>query len=156
MPSILFVCSANQCRSPMAEALFKSILEDAGVRSDWRVESAGAWAYPNVPATDLARQAMRDRGLDIEDHRAQTVTEDLIDQFGLVLVMEDRHRRFLQNQFPAYADRVRLFSGIVDRKDDIADPVTGTLDTYRATIKQMQSLFEKGFDRILEWVERRS
>jgi protein-tyrosine-phosphatase len=136
----------------MAEALFKSILEEAGVRSEWRVESAGAWAYPSVPATDLARQAMRERGLDIEEHRAQAVTEDLMDQFDLVLVMEDRHRSFLQTQFPAYADRVRLFSGIIDRKDDIADPVTGTLDTYRATVDELALIFRRGYDRLLQWV----
>jgi len=140
----------------MAEALFKTILEDAGVRSDWRVESAGAWAYPDMPATDLARQAMRERGLDIEDHRAQPVSGELLAEFDLVLVMEERHRSFLLHQFPAYADRVKLFSEIVDRKHDIADPVTGTLGMYRATVQQMLLFFELGFNRILEWVVRRS
>jgi protein-tyrosine-phosphatase len=152
MPSILFVCSANQCRSPMAEALFISILEEAGVRSDWRVESAGVWAYPNIPATDLACQAMRERGLDIEDHRAQAVTEDLIDQFDLVLVMEDRHRKSLQDQFPAYSDRVRLLSEVGGGECDIVDPVTGTLDTYRATVDELIELFRRGYNRLLEWV----
>lgn len=156
MPSILFVCSANQCRSPMAEALFKSILDDAGVLSNWRVASAGTWAEDGVPATDLARQVMRERGLDIEEHRSQPVSGELLAEFDLVLVMEDRHREFLQRSYPLVVDRVRLFSEIAGLETDIDDPITGTVVTYRATVKQMVTLFEQGFDRILEWVIKRS
>lgn len=156
MPSILFVCSANQCRSPMAEALFKSILDDAGVLSNWRVASAGTWAEDGVPATDLARQVMRERGLDIEEHRSQPVSGELLAEFDLVLVMEDRHREFLQRSFSLVVDRVRLFSEIAGLETEIDDPITGTVVTYRATAKQMVTLFEQGFDRILEWVIKRS
>jgi len=155
MPSILFVCSANQCRSPMAEALFKSILHEAEWGDDWRVESAGVWASPGERATPSARRVMRERGLDIEDHRSRPVTEGLLSQFDLVLVMEGRHAEVLQNQYPAYADRVKLFSALVGRTDDIDDPVTGTLDTYRAAADELEVMLRRGFDRILEWTAAR-
>ncbi len=151
MPSILFVCSANQCRSPMAEALFKSILDDMGVGASWRVESAGVWAYPGEQATSSARRVMRERGLDIESHRSQPVTAALMAQFDLHLVMEGRHAEVLRSQFPAYADRVHLFSALVGGTDDIGDPVTGTLDTYRAAADELADILQRGYDRILKW-----
>jgi protein-tyrosine-phosphatase len=155
MPSILFVCSANQCRSPMAEALFKSILDEAELSDDWRVESAGVWAYSGERATPSARRVMQERGLDIEDHRSQPVTEELLSQFDLVLVMESRHAEALHNQFPAYTDRVKLFSTLVGQKEDIDDPVMGTLDTYRAAAGELVDILQRGYDRILEWTAAR-
>ena len=156
MPSILFVCSANQCRSPMAEALFKSILDEAGVLSNWQVASAGTWAHEGIRATDLARQVMRERDLDIEGHRSQPASIELLAESDLVLVMEERHREHLQRDFPLVGDRVYLFSEIAGRETDIDDPVTGTAETYRATIELMMDIFEEGFDRIVEWVVKRS
>jgi protein-tyrosine-phosphatase len=155
MPSILFVCSANQCRSPMAEALFKSILDEAELADAWCVESTGVWAYPGERATPSARRVLRERGMDIENHRSRPVTEGLLSQFDLVLVMEGRHAEVLQNQYPAYADRVKLFSALVGRSDDIDDPVTGTLDTYRAAADELEVMLRRGFDRILEWTTAR-
>ena len=152
MPSILFVCSANQCRSPMAKALLKSILIDAGVLSNWQVASAGTWAHEGVHATDLARQVMRERGLDIEEHRSQSVSGEMLAEFDLVLVMEERHREFLQRTFPLVAGRVHLFSEITGREVDIADPVTGTLDTYRTTVEELTEMIQEGYDLILQWV----
>ncbi len=155
MPSILFVCSANQCRSPMAEALFKSILDEADLGDTWRVESAGVWAYSGESATPSARRVMRERSLDIENHRSRPVTEGLISQFDLVLVMESRHAKALQGQFPAYTDRVKLFSALIGRTDDIDDPVTGTLNTYRVVADELEDLLRRGIDRILEWTAAR-
>ena len=156
MPSILFVCSANQCRSPMAEVLFKSILDDAGVLSNWRVASAGTWAHDGIHATDLARQVMRERGLDIEGHRSQPTSGEMLAEFDLVLVMEERHREYLQRSYPLVVDRLNLFSEIAGYETDIDDPVTGTAATYRATVEQMAAIFEQGYDCILEWVVKRS
>jgi protein-tyrosine-phosphatase len=152
MPSLLIVCSANQCRSPMAEALFKALLVEKNVNEPWRVESAGTWANEGAPATQFARQVMRERGLDIEDHRSQPVTGALLEAFDLVLVMEERHRAFIQTEFPDHADKVHLFSAIVDREYDIEDPVFGTIETYRATVDEMVDLLERGYARIREFM----
>nr|NIM45857.1 hypothetical protein [Nitrososphaeria archaeon] len=56
MPAVLFVCSANQCRSPIAEVLFREHLEQIGIGDEWRVESAGIWAMDGAPAMALARE----------------------------------------------------------------------------------------------------
>jgi protein-tyrosine-phosphatase len=140
----------------MAEALFKSILNENGVLSNWQVASAGTWADTGIQATNLARQVMRERSLDIEGHRSQPISGELLAESDLVLVMEERHREYLQRSFPLVGDRVHLFSEIAGYETDIDDPVTGTLETYRATVDQMAAFFVEGFDRILEWVVKRS
>jgi protein-tyrosine-phosphatase len=92
MPSVLFVCSANQCRSPMAEVLFEALLEERGDRDDWRVESAGVWAYNGARATTNAQRAMENRGLDLRAHTSQPAERTLLKQFDVIVVMEQEHK----------------------------------------------------------------
>lgn len=150
MPAVLFVCSANQCRSPMAEALFREHLEQLGVEDEWRVESAGVWAMDGASATALARDVMSERGLDLTLHQSQGVHADLLREFDLVLVMEDRHLRSLQRNYPEEADKVYLLTAMADGEGDVEDPVWGTKETYQATVKELEDLLVQGFDRIVE------
>jgi protein-tyrosine-phosphatase len=152
LPSILFVCSANQCRSPMAEALFREHLEQMGVGDAWRVESAGVWAMVEAPAMALAREVMKERGLDISDHRSQGVSAEFLQEFDLILVMEDMHRRSLQRNYPEAADKVYLLTEIADREGNIDDPVYGTKETYLATVEKLEELLKQGFIKILQLV----
>lgn len=134
----------------MAEALYKDQLVQAGQGDGWRVESAGAWAVEGARATDFARQVMRERGLDIDGHSSRPVTEEMLQDFDLILVMEARHKEFLHNQFPKFAERIYLMSGMIDRALDVEDPVWGTLETYRVTVEEMVDILERGNDCILE------
>ncbi len=148
MPSILFVCSANQCRSPMAQVLFEAFLVGKGVREEWRVESAGVWAYEGSRATANAQTAMAERGLDLSQHVSQPADSTLLKQFDLTLVMEQRHKTVLQEQNPQLADRIYLMREIADQEGDFADPVGGSLERYRAAADELERLIEGSFDRI--------
>ena len=95
--SVLFVCTANQCRSPMAEVLFKGFLEGSReIPDQWMVGSAGLYAYPNYPATPHAQSAMINCGLDLTDHQSQPVTEALLDKYNLILCMESNQKRTIK------------------------------------------------------------
>jgi protein-tyrosine-phosphatase len=153
MPSILFVCSANQCRSPMAQVLFEAFLVEKGEREAWRVESAGVWAYEGSPATANAQTAMAERGLDLSRHLSQPADSTLIKQFDLTLVMEQRHKTVLQEQNPQLADRIYLLRVIAGQKGDFADPVGGSLEQYRAAADELGMLMRDGVDRIDELVK---
>ena len=134
----------------MAEALFREHLEQLGVEDEWRVESAGVWAMDGASATALARDVMSERGLDLTLHQSQGVHADLLREFDLVLVMEDRHLRSLQRNYPEEADKVYLLTAMADGEGDVEDPVWGTKETYRATVKELEDLLVQGFDRIVE------
>jgi len=153
MPSILFVCSANQCRSPMAQVLFEAFLVEKGAREEWMVESAGVWAYDGSPATANAQKAMAERGLDLSRHLSQPTSSTLLKQFDLTLVMEQEHKKVLQDQNPQLADRIYLMREIVDQEGDFADPVGGSLERYRAAADELGMLMRDGMDRIEELVK---
>lgn len=153
MPSILFVCSANQCRSPMAEVLFEAFLVDKGVRDEWRVESAGVWAYEGSRATANAQVAMVERGLDLSRHLSQPTSSTLLKQFDLTVVMEQEHKTVLQEQNPQLVDRIYLMREIAGQEGDFADPVGGSLEQYRVAADELGMLMRDGMDRIDELIE---
>ena len=85
--SVLFICTANQCRSPMAAALLKSLVTQYGEADRWRIQSAGTWAEPGRPATQLAQAVLRRRNLDLSDHRSRALDAALLAEASIVLVM---------------------------------------------------------------------
>ncbi len=153
MPSILFVCSANQCRSPMAEVLYRQLIEEKGEADDWRVESAGVWAYQGAPATQNAQVVMAEHDLDLSQHLSQPASSTLLKQFDLTLVMEQEHKTVLQDQNPQLVDRIYLMREIAGQEGDFADPVGGSLERYRAAADELGMLMRDGIDRIDELVK---
>jgi protein-tyrosine-phosphatase len=132
----------------MAEALFRAQLASEGGSDDWRVDSAGTWAIEGAPATDLARRAMREEGLDIEDHRSKPTSEALIRNYDLILVMERRHWAYLRDEYPEFGNKVHMLAGMVGEDHDVEDPVAGTIETYRETVEELGWMLEEGFDAI--------
>jgi len=154
MPSILFVCSANQCRSPMAEVLFEAFLVAKGVREEWMVESAGVWAYEGSRATANAQKAMEERDLDLSQHLSQPADSTLLKQFDLTLVMEQRHKTVLQEQNPQLVDRIYLMREIADQEGDFADPVGGSLERYRAAADELEMIIKDSYERITAVIDK--
>jgi len=114
---ILVVCVGNICRSPMAEVLLKSALRE---QDDITVESAGLGALVGHPASAYAVELMEELGEDISGHRARQIHPDMVSAADLVLVMESRHKRAIDDADPTARGKVhRLgdWQGI-----DIADP----------------------------------
>jgi protein-tyrosine phosphatase len=149
MPSILIVCTANQCRSPMAMALLRKRLGDLKLEEVWDVDSAGTWGFDGVPATDNAIQTMQERGLDLGDHRSRKVTEEMLSSYDLILTMENFHKEAVQIEFPEYADKVYMLSEMVGEAWDVKDPVGNPLQDYRTTADLIERTIEDGVERIL-------
>lgn len=147
--STLFVCSANQCRSPMAEALLRMRLEQSGISdNEWRVASAGCWAYPQMPATSKAVTAVSDMGADLHNHSAQAVSADLLEDFTLILCMENGHVDFIKRHFPEHASHVFLLSEMIDEEFEIDDPIGMHQQDYRDTADQILGLISEGLEKI--------
>jgi len=153
MPSILFVCTGNICRSPLAAALWRARV--AG-EPGWRVESAGTWALDEHPASANTLAVLAERGLEATSHRARTVNGELLSAFNLILVMERGHAEALRAEFPDVAGRVYLLSEMIGKKFDIADPYGGPVVEYEATAQEIERIFELGADRMRELARDKS
>jgi protein-tyrosine phosphatase len=131
-PTLLFVCTGNVCRSPMAEHLLRALM---GPEPDWSIRSAGLQAGSGLPISTSARAALTQRGIDAGDHRSRPLTEALVDEATLIVVMTAAQRSEMQSRFPEHADKVyllRSFAAAVE-DEDIDDPIGATVDTYRRT-----------------------
>jgi protein-tyrosine phosphatase len=153
--SILFVCTANICRSPMAAAIFRKKLEEAS-RSEpelgrgWRVESAGTWARQGYPAALLSQLVLESMGIDLRDHRSRIVSSELLAAFNLILTMERGHKEALAAEFPELASRIFTVSQMVLATYNIRDPIGGALADYEETASELEKIFTQGFDKIVQ------
>ncbi len=151
MPSILFVCTANQFRSPIAAACLKQALKPENSGDDWVVESAGTWAETGLHAPVFALQISRKLGLPgLGRHITRQVDKKLLEQFDLIIVMESGHKEGIVSEFPSTRGRVYLLSEIVDGITyNIADPIGADVDPDQVAI-ELQTLIKKGADRIIQ------
>jgi protein-tyrosine-phosphatase len=156
MPTVLFVCTANMCRSPLAEVLFREMLRRRGLQPGWRTESAGVYASDGQPATEFSRQVAAERGLDLSSHHSKPVDAERLHSADLVLVMEPVHRQVLQDGFPQLAGRVHLLTEMAGESGPVEDPVGTTIENYRETADRLVDLLSRGFDRIQALVRTHS
>ncbi len=148
MPSVLFVCTANLCRSPMAMAIFRSKVGQ--LNNGWRIDSAGTWAVDGEPAHPKARQVIAEQGLNLDEHRSQSITRELLLSYNLILTMEQGQKEAIQVEFPEAAKRVYLLTEMIGGSYNVHDPVAGSIEEFRITAGEMDRLLTDGFEKIAE------
>ncbi|MHC1783153.1 MAG: hypothetical protein AB9891_10445 [Anaerolineaceae bacterium] len=143
--SVLFVCSANRCRSPMAAGIFRSLLGD---EPGWSIGSAGTWATEGLPVLLEVQEIMNGRGIDLTHHRARQISGKLLAVSHLVLVMEPGHQESIQSEFPETASSIFLLSEMSGRWQPVPDPVGGSLQDFQNTAAELELLISQGLERI--------
>ena len=146
MPTIIFVCTGNTCRSPMAAALATSIFGQNNL--DITVLSAGVAAADNYPASQNAVLAMEDENIDLTPHLSTLISQEIIVQSALILTMTTSHLQIVKNIHPtANAYTLAQYAG---KKHDISDPFGGDLETYRKCAMQIKKLLTASVAKLKE------
>ncbi|MDH4133042.1 MAG: low molecular weight protein arginine phosphatase [Gemmatimonadota bacterium] len=146
MTHVMFVCTGNTCRSPLAEALLRRKLADRGVEGV-SVSSAGTGAWEGAPASEGAYLVGLEHGLDLSDHRARLLSREVAAAATLILTMARHHRARVEQLGTATEARVLgEYSGRGDA--EVADPFGGDLELYREVLAELDAMLEGVADRL--------
>ena len=144
---LLFVCTGNTCRSPLAEVIARHLIADRAI-PDLTVGSAGTSAWADSTASDGALLVALEHGLNLGDHRSRALAQELVNNAQIILTMGPHH-----------LDRAEALGGTgrswmltdyaAGEPRPVSDPFGGDLDVYRATFVELEQAIDAVLDRIV-------
>jgi protein-tyrosine phosphatase len=147
---ILFVCTGNICRSPMAKAMFEDMVRNDPVLSSARIEVSSAGMTPTYnTASSEAVEVMREYGLSLAGHQSRAIDSSLVAWADLILTMESWQKALVVASFPAASSKTFTLAEYVGEDGDVPDPYGGGIDDYRECAVRLQSLLIKAAEKLI-------
>ena len=155
MPSVLFVCTANQFRSPLASALFSMRLNEKGKMNDWKVSSAGTWVKEEKGAHPIAILLADQLNLDLKNHVTREISNTMIKETDLIIVMSAGQKEALQFEFSEDKAKIVMLTELTGNGvSDIADPAMSDFENSNEVVADLSAEINKAFDKIISLVEK--
>ena len=150
MREVLFVCTANICRSPMADTIFNELARERG--AVLRAQSAGVSALVGEEIAENSMKVLQEIGIPMDhEHRARQVSPELVGEADIILAMSSQHVAALRKQFPGEAGKIHKLPdyalGLSDA-ESISDPYGHSIASYRASVRQIFEYVEQALDRM--------
>ena len=139
---ILFVCTGNTCRSPMAQFLLEDLLKK-NQKSHIEVLSAGLSVYHPAPISENAYLALSYKNIDASSHRSRLFSPDLADQETLILTMSLEHKQAIWAHYPFLSNRTHALFEYVGEGKSITDPYGSSLASYQRCLAEIEALITK-------------
>ncbi|UCE66157.1 MAG: low molecular weight protein arginine phosphatase [Candidatus Zixiibacteriota bacterium] len=143
---VLFVCTGNTCRSPLAEGILKNLLKSKGIEHI-QVSSAGTAGLDDLPASENAVLAAKVWDVDISEHRSRPINSRIIESSDLILAMSPEHVNYILKLSPAAKNRTYLIKGyptpFSPSQEGVRDPIGGPLDFYNQTYLELDEILRR-------------
>ena len=151
MASILFVCTANRFRSPIAALYFAMEVVRRGDDQKINVSSAGTWAGSGMPAMPKAVELGKKYDLNLTYHKSRVVTEEILSMADLIIVMEAGHKESITHEFPETGGRVFLLTEIAGKMPiDVLDPYGNRRAPAEYVMQEIIELIDEGYGQIID------
>ncbi|MFW6007595.1 MAG: ribose 5-phosphate isomerase B [Halanaerobiales bacterium] len=150
MPTILFVCTGNTCRSPMAEYILKDLIKKRDKTDTWKIKSAGINAIPGMGANDKVKEVLAEEGITADSHETTRLNQQLLLEASIILTMTETHKYLILDKIEETEKVFTLKEFIGDGKEkDIPDPFGQSVEVYR----QLKYDLEKSLNNLIPDLE---